>query len=596
MRDLILAPENFTVFIFIFSLSFYLGIHILRSYKTGVLVSLNATLFFLCCLRAVLEYGIQNTDNFELAERLISINGPLPQIIFSLTWALLYVHIKPFKSFKSNKYFYLIDYFVIIILIIIPNIFICYWMYNFDLYFYHDHRIEGFWMSQNLDFRFKDLYLIYTYIVMSLTIVPAMMVYSIWRDKSNRVNKIVLLICFLLLPLIVSTGAFSFTHDGWHLNSNALIILIDITLISWFISDYQLHKDPLVEASQDFVNSLSDLIIKTNYSYDILHMNLKAHEYLDDTLHNLNELFNSVINANSTTILQQLTKNQHEPIELTMVTYRGKKSFNAIANPYLWRGHQVGYIFVLTDITLLKIKEQQLSKANRTKDQLFTILAHDLRNPALAFKGLTKKVNYLIKKSDYDGLNRLGTTIEQYSNNLNNLIDNLLKWALSQKDELNISSTTFNLYVLIVGVSEQFAILLETKNIIIDIHCSDKKLSLNNDPEIIATIIRNIIENAIKFSPQNGVITIIISRVDNNIKINIKDNGPGMSKEQLSKVSQLYAYKSTKGSSGESGSGLGLSLVYDLVSISNGAIAISSQINIGTEVSLSYANPMIDYP
>ena len=80
------------------------------------------------------------------------------------------------------------------------------------------------------------------------------------------------------------------------------------------------------------------------------------------------------------------------------------------------------------------LSNQQLEQLNRTKDRIFSIIGHDLRKPAIAFRGITQKVNYLLKKKDYETLERLGNEIEKDALSLNQLTDNLLSWALTQKD------------------------------------------------------------------------------------------------------------------------------------------------------------------
>ncbi|MGB1218080.1 MAG: tetratricopeptide repeat-containing sensor histidine kinase, partial [Saprospiraceae bacterium] len=110
-------------------------------------------------------------------------------------------------------------------------------------------------------------------------------------------------------------------------------------------------------------------------------------------------------------------------------------------------------------------QKDALEKSNYTKDRIFAILGHDLRKPALAFRGVTRKVNYLIQKGDYERINQLGKSIEDDALGLTTLTDNLLKWALTQKDALSIKKENVNLGEVISEVSMTLSRLATDKKI-----------------------------------------------------------------------------------------------------------------------------------
>ena len=117
---------------------------------------------------------------------------------------------------------------------------------------------------------------------------------------------------------------------------------------------------------------------------------------------------------------------------------------------------------------LIAIQNTQLKELNNTKDYIFGIIGHDLRKPAIAFRGITKKVNYLLKNKEYDTLSKLGSEIERDAIALNNLTDSLLGWALAQKNVLPYNPDTINLQEIIREVEELFnRIIADKKNIYI---------------------------------------------------------------------------------------------------------------------------------
>ena len=123
---------------------------------------------------------------------------------------------------------------------------------------------------------------------------------------------------------------------------------------------------------------------------------------------------------------------------------------------------------MLTDLTEIREKEKELEQSNITKDQLFAIIGHDLRKPALAFRGISKKVNFLIQQKEFDTLNKLGKNLEQAAFSLNSLLDNLLNWALKQRDVLpydpkpvNVQEATEEIFQLFEQIADEKGVHLK---------------------------------------------------------------------------------------------------------------------------------------
>ena len=205
-------------------------------------------------------------------------------------------------------------------------------------------------------------------------------------------------------------------------------------------------------------------------------------------------------------------------------------------------------------------QNNRLESLNATKDQIFSIIGHDLKKPALAFRGITNKLNYLIDNNDKDRLIRFGESIETDAIELNKLTDNLLNWALLQKDLVSVNSEEIALQELVTENIALFQRIADEKKITFT---SDLAIStVKSDKHILSTVIRNLMDNAIKYTPEGGAITIKAQELDDRISLSVQDSGVGMSEAQVNKLFTLDKAKSTKGTMGEGGTGLGLSLIH----------------------------------
>ncbi len=229
----------------------------------------------------------------------------------------------------------------------------------------------------------------------------------------------------------------------------------------------------------------------------------------------------------------------------------------------------------------IALQKQQLEEANIIKDRIFAIIGHDLRKPAIAFRGITKKVNYLLQQQDYKTLNVLGTEIENDAYALNKLTDNLLNWALLQKNVMPFNPELLNLRDVTEEVMDIFDKLAREKNLHLGI-AMEPNLMVRADENSLMTVIRNLLDNAIKYTPEGGRIEIIGIKETEGIKLQIKDNGIGMPESKMKDIFLLKKDKSERGTRGEKGTGLGMHLVAELVQLNKGSIDVVSNLGGGT--------------
>lgn len=224
----------------------------------------------------------------------------------------------------------------------------------------------------------------------------------------------------------------------------------------------------------------------------------------------------------------------------------------------------------------IKKYADELKQLNATKDKFFSIIAHDLKNPFITILGFSD-----LLLNDYNELTdeEILFYIEEMKKSADishNLLQNLLQWSRSQTGRIEFNPVKLNLSDLI---KENFNLLNATatnKQIELISEVPDN-LFINADEEMIKTILRNLISNAIKFTPKGGKVKIC-SRIQNNfIETCVEDTGIGMSEEIMSKLFRLDVSHTSKGTDQEAGTGLGLILCKEFVEKNNGTIRVESE-------------------
>jgi signal transduction histidine kinase len=227
-----------------------------------------------------------------------------------------------------------------------------------------------------------------------------------------------------------------------------------------------------------------------------------------------------------------------------------------------------------TSAAILKQKEE-LGQLNNVKDRFFSIISHDLRNNLT-----TMKLYFdLVSNPDYEPSEDMEDMTKQISSSVENTIDlleNLLVWAQAQIKGVDINPQKLTLQHLIKGNIDLLAGNAHTKNIELSSDIS-ADLCAFADEDMINLVIRNLISNAIKFTPKGGSIRITAHNNNNTVQINITDTGVGISKANLEKLFVKNSNPTTLGTANEKGTGLGLLLCKEFIEKNNGSINVSSQ-------------------
>ncbi len=229
----------------------------------------------------------------------------------------------------------------------------------------------------------------------------------------------------------------------------------------------------------------------------------------------------------------------------------------------------------------LKESENSLREANATKDKFFSIIAHDLRSPFQTLISYSNIINTEFDSLPENERKSLAGTIEHVALSTYELLENLLKWSFTQTKILEIKPVKVNLEDAVTKILRINSQAASMKDIAVG---SDIPADINllADKDMLETIFRNIVGNAIKFTKQGGTVQITAGKNDNHAVITIKDSGVGMSPEKVNTLFSLDQNKSTAGTNHEKGSGLGLILCKELVDLHKGKLYVQSQPDLGT--------------
>jgi signal transduction histidine kinase len=221
-------------------------------------------------------------------------------------------------------------------------------------------------------------------------------------------------------------------------------------------------------------------------------------------------------------------------------------------------------------------QNQELQNLNATKDKFFSILGHDLKSPIHSLTGfadLLANHGSMLSKED---IQKASKDIQKSVKNLFSLIDNLLEWSLSQTGAIDFKAEIFNLTEVLQENSELMEAQATLKKISI-INKVKEPYHVSANENSVSTVFRNLISNAIKFTKNEGSITLEVEVKDQEIIISIRDTGVGISKRDMEKLFRLDTKHSTKGTENEKGTGLGLILCKDFIEKNSGRIWVESE-------------------
>lgn len=224
---------------------------------------------------------------------------------------------------------------------------------------------------------------------------------------------------------------------------------------------------------------------------------------------------------------------------------------------------------------LILQQKDELKKANSLKDNMFSIIAHDLRGPVGNVSGLLDFLDYDSAIDNKVNFERILEVVKKAASSTFILLENLLTWARQQKNEIEFKPKSQNIAELIKEVIQLKIPAANNKNI--SIHpVLKEEVNCVFDYDMINLVIRNLVDNAIKFTPDGGEVKVSSSISGRFVHISVSDSGVGISEEAKQKLFDKYQFFSSLGTKNEKGSGLGLKLCREFVERHSGQIKVDS--------------------
>ncbi|MFZ1280577.1 MAG: tetratricopeptide repeat-containing sensor histidine kinase [Ignavibacteriaceae bacterium] len=346
---------------------------------------------------------------------------------------------------------------------------------------------------------------------------------------------------------------------------------------------FEYHKQYKEFSDSLFAISNTQQIAELDAKYE-----LKQNERQTDLLKNENELQKKVINSQKIIALVIAVLSIASIIFIWLLLRNRNKILKA-NNLLLQKNDEIE-----NQRNEISQKNEVLAGLNATKDKFFSIIAHDLRNPIAAFVNISD-----LLEQDYDKLSESDKKeiigqMNLSSKNLIMLLENLLTWARLSNDKIDVFTEKIIISDIVEASVYPYLQAAQNKKIKITTDVP-KNILIATDRFIFQAILGNLINNAIKFSNQHSDINVMLNVNQNSYDLIVKDHGIGIEESQLRNIFVLGKVSTGRGTMGESGTGLGLVLVKELVEKINWHIDVKSKVNAGTEfiVSIPKANDIL---
>ncbi len=252
----------------------------------------------------------------------------------------------------------------------------------------------------------------------------------------------------------------------------------------------------------------------------------------------------------------------------------------------------LGFVFVYyyrqknRIIKVLTVQKREIDELNSTKDKLFSILAHDLKNPISSVIGLAELMkDASVSLSEAKRL-QLVSNLYEVGVSSNRILDEVLSWSQIQANQVVVESQEINLGELVERVVANQQPIAGVKNISIS-YSVNTDVIVQSDYNIVSTVLRNLIANAIKYSYSNAEILVSVDLIVDFVEVSIKDNGVGLSDDIKESLLHSVNIQSTRGTSNEKGSGLGLVICRELITKIGGKLLVESEVGKGSTFSFT---------
>jgi len=227
-------------------------------------------------------------------------------------------------------------------------------------------------------------------------------------------------------------------------------------------------------------------------------------------------------------------------------------------------------------------QNEKLNELNATKDKFFSIIAHDLKNPFNSILGFSELLVTNLSVISPEKLLKMVTTINTSAKSAFKLLENLLEWARTQTGKIEFKQERTSLKSVFDNVSDITQSIALNKNISLGFELT-KDIEVFVDRNMVNTILRNLITNAIKYTHKGGTINVMAGVNEHQTSISVIDNGVGIDPTMIDKLFKISEKVSTAGTEKETGTGLGLLLCKEFVEKHGGQIRVTSEWGKGSE-------------
>jgi len=274
-----------------------------------------------------------------------------------------------------------------------------------------------------------------------------------------------------------------------------------------------------------------------------------------------------------------------------VISLKGILHYHVSFSPFIDEDGQVnGIVCMADDITNRIRSEKKLEDLTEMQSKIFRVMGHDLNSP---IANIISYSNLLL--SDFDSftlkeIQKFTATIQNSAENSYQILGNIIEWSKTISKETPIQQELVCLHNKVLTAIDQVLPLANKKSIKI-MDNIDSSLSIMADRNMIITILRNLLSNSIKFTPPEGQIKLEAKQDEKNIYLKITDNGIGMLPEQVENLFVYKANKTSRGTEGEIGSGLGLQITKDFMNKNGAEISVKSKLNEGSVFTLVFPRP-----
>ena len=420
------------------------------------------------------------------------------------------------------------------------------------------------------------------------------------EKKSNRIKTIFFFVIAFLTLLL-----FFLTYSRYQMKNSLNRDLMEKNRLITKQKEELTHKNEEITKNNDILEDKHNLLTRiiqnvpnplffTDSNHEIIGSNSKLTDLFDVTPNEMNEM--TTIDVFSR-FGQEYVKDCNRTVKTHSVEYidtkHGKQYFMIYLSCYEDHNSEyAGDIVLLQNITeirnteiALKASEKNLIELNAAKDRLFSIIAHDLKNPLGVLLLSAEMVEKHYEKFDQEKITSMVGQIHKGIKHVLNLLQNLLHWAKTQTGSFKFQPHEVALVEVFREIIPLVLIQTEKKNI--DLHLVlPEDATVFVDINMMKTVFLNMVTNAVKFTKTGGQVSVEYYEKDEHHVISIIDTGIGMTRDQINKLHRIDENFVRAGTDNEQGSGLGFLLSKELVSIHQGSIEVKSEPEKGTTVSV----------